>query len=82
MTTLKAISPTGKEIIGTLETVPGIAFCTFTDSPTGPVSQYSGETEIDWDGQESLQENGRTLYVDKNGDVWTENQFTFIREDS
>lgn len=55
---MKLLSPDHTEIIGTLETVQGVAGID-PDSFTEPVKghlqfEYAGETEIDWNSQQSV----------------------------
>lgn len=55
---MKLLTPDHTEIIGTLETVQGVAGID-PDSFTEPVKghlqfEYAGETEIDWNSQQSV----------------------------
>lgn len=58
----------GQPAKGTLETVPGLALLTFDDDGK---AEYDGETKIDWDGQESQQDEcGRSLLECHAGHQW------------
>lgn len=58
----------GKEVSGTLETVQGQALVTKQDDGS---FEYSGQTEMFWDGQETLQKDGKDVLMCKNGHEWT-----------
>jgi hypothetical protein len=80
-----ATSPTGVAIIGTLEMVPGTALITtdsFEKNAKGEITfDHDGETEIDWDGQETQTKNGKELFVDEDGGIWTEDQLVLKETD-
>lgn len=65
---MKFTSPTGSEIIGTLETIPGVAAAEEFDAAGKP--EYSGSTEVDWDNQKTIERNGSLVYVDDDGAEW------------
>lgn len=73
---MKAFAPTGVEIVGTLEMIPGTAIASdFARNPDGSISvEYDGGTDVDWDGQATVTRNGKKVYVDDSGGEWTEDQ--------
>ena len=81
-----AYSPTGVLIIGTREVVYGtcgIVPGSFSRKDGEITVEYDGNgTELDWDGQESFQIDGKTVYLDENGHEWTEDQLSLIPEES
>ena len=59
-------APNGKRIIGTSERIPGTAIVNGWTETGEPI--YSGETEIDWNGQSpSENERGVMLVTDEDG---------------
>lgn len=66
------VSPTGAAIVGTLETLTGLALASTYDEEGEP--QYDGETEIDWDSQETVKRDGKVVYLDEGGGEWTWDQ--------
>jgi hypothetical protein len=71
-------APTGAEIKGTLEKLLGVALINGIDDNGLP--EFAGETEVDWDSQETCTRLGKVLYVDTNGEEWTFNQLTKVEE--
>ena len=64
-------SPTGDEIIGTLEILQGIANI-LAISEDGSDIEYAGDTDVDWDSQETKTvDGGKTVFVDESGEYWT-----------
>ncbi|AXK43954.1 hypothetical protein [Erythrobacter aureus] len=68
----------GTPIKGTLETLPGTARITedsFKANPEGMLEyEHQGGTDIDYDGQETVERDGKKMYVDEDGDAWPENE--------
>jgi len=58
----------GEEVSGTLETVHGQALVTKQDDGS---FEYSGQTRVFWDGQETLQKDGKDVLMCENGHEWT-----------
>jgi hypothetical protein len=58
----------GEEVSGTLETVQGQALVTKQDDGS---FEYSGQTRMFWDGQETLQKDGKDVLMCQNGHEWT-----------
>lgn len=72
---MKAISPEGNEIIGTLEVVEGVARAEVTLSEKSRLEvDYLGETEIDWNQQVTKTDKGGRLFVCSQHKVWREIQ--------
>lgn len=75
---MKLVAPNGKQIIGTLERLAGVAY--LDDAKDGGADggkfevQYSGETEVWWDGQRTVERKGQRIFVDQDGDEWPENK--------
>jgi hypothetical protein len=73
-----AYSPNGSPIVGTLETIPGTAQIqhgSFQRDKDGSLDfGWCGETDVFWDGQETVERDGKRVFVDKDGHEWTENQ--------
>ena len=72
----QAFSPTGGEIIGTLEHMHGVALASdYTRAGDGKISfEYDGGTDVNWDGQETVDRDGNRVFVDESGDEWTEDE--------
>src|SRR5256885_13081817 len=72
---MKAVSPEGNKIIGTLDVVRGTARADVALGSNGTLNiEYQGETEVDWDSQETKTENGERLFVCSQRKVWRENE--------
>lgn len=66
------VSPTGAEILGTLERLTGRAEISGIEDNGEPV--YSGETEIFYDDQVTETKDGKMIFLDENGAEWTFDQ--------
>jgi hypothetical protein len=72
---MKAVSPEGNPIIGTLEFVEGVARADITIWDNGELNvEYSGETEVDWNSQMTKIEVGERLFVCSRRKLWRESQ--------
>ncbi len=72
---MKALSPEGNKIIGTLDVVRGTARADVDLGATGTLNiEYMGETEVDWDSQETKTQDGERLFVCSQRKVWRENE--------
>lgn len=72
---MKAVSPDGNPIIGTMEFVEGVALADTTISNNVELSvEYSGATEVDWDSQRTKTEEGERLFVCSRRKLWRESQ--------
>ena len=73
-----AKAPNGSDILGTLDSVPGVAVIqSFDRDPeTGALTwDYAGETKMDWDGQTPQTDAaGEILFVAEDGGVWPQSQ--------
>ena len=82
---MKAISPAGTEIIGTLDTVQARAEIipgTFKRLADGSLDhEWEGSTEVFWDDQRTLKRDGKDIYLDDEGNEWTEDQIKLVDED-
>ena len=43
--------------------------------------EYEGESEVHWDTQESQLRDGKTLFIDESGELWTFDQLVLALED-
>ncbi len=72
---MKALSPEGNKIIGTLDVVRGTARANVDLDATDTLNiEYLGETEVDWDSQETKTQDGERLFVCSQRKVWRENE--------
>ena len=76
---MRAMSPTGAAITGTLEKVYGVAQIGETDWTRAPGTgllefEYGGYTEIDWNSQVSVLRDLERVFVDENGEDWLESE--------
>lgn len=72
---MKAASPEGNELIGTLEVVEGTARADIGLSRNGRLKvEYCGETDVDWNTQQTKTEKGERLFVCSRHKVWRESQ--------
>lgn len=62
------VKNTNIEIIGTLEVVNGVALTTGIDKDGSPI--YLGYTQINWDGQRTIEKDGERIWVDNAGDEY------------
>ena len=67
------LSPTGHEILGTLERLSGRAEIMGIDPTTGE-PEYQGGTEIFYDDQETVTLDGKIVFLDSQGGEWTFDQ--------
>lgn len=73
------LSPNGSPIIGTLERLSGRAEISGIDPTTGE-PEYSGGTAIFYDDQETVQRDGKIVFLDNGGDEWTFDQLALVDE--
>jgi hypothetical protein len=81
MTDLIALSPKGTKITCTLETVQGTCGVYFegVNADGKPIFDYDGSgTDVDWNSQETVKRDGKTVFFDENGDEWLEDQITVV----
>lgn len=82
---MKAFAPNGLKIVGTLEHIPAtspITLDSFSREEDGKIAfSHVGGTEIYWNEQKTLTRNGLTVFVDEDGEEWTEDQLV-LRENA
>ena len=80
------ISPEATRIIGTLERLSGRAEIvpdSFRANPQGGFTfEYEGTTEVFWDDQETEVRDGERVFLDEEGNEFTENTLRLVPEDS
>jgi len=72
----RLVAPNGCEIKGTLETLSGVALIfELSRAADGTVNfEYEGETKIWWDEQKTVRRHGNAVFVDTEGNEWTEDR--------
>lgn len=78
-----AIAPNGLPIIGTLETLTARADVhpdMFQPGPDGgePTYEHEGYTEIWWESQKTEEQDGKTVFLDDQGNEWTHDQLKLV----
>lgn len=76
------MAPTGEDIIGTLEVVPGHAELSSPPERLADGSihyDHAGETEVFWDDQETVTDEGKIVFVDAAGYSWRADQLIHCR---
>ena len=77
-------APNGLPIEGTLEVLQALA-CINDESirrlnPPGANGiyefDYTGDTKVYWDGQETTERDGERIFIDEAGNEWKESQLT------
>ena len=53
---------------GTLETIPGVALLQFDEE--GENAEHTGQTDVDWDNQETVRDDGRVTLICGCGQEW------------
>ena len=71
---MKAVSPEGNEITGTLEVIEGVALADVSLVEGRLKIEYLGETQVDWNTQSPKVEEGERLLVCSAHKVWRESQ--------
>ena len=80
-----AFAPNGKRVVGTLETLQGVANINgVTVDADGKLEvEYAGETTIDWNSQTSVRNNrNKRIFVDEDGGTWSEVKLVLKEEDA
>lgn len=72
-------SPTGSKIVGTLETLKGVASVSGFNDDGSPI--YAGGTTIDWDSQQTVMGQGGIIYVDDDGQEWVRADLTAVHDE-
>jgi hypothetical protein len=72
---MKAVSPEGNEIIGTLEMIEGVARADVSLRKNGRLQvEFLGDTDVDWNSQIIKAQKGERLFVCSRRKVWRESQ--------
>ena len=72
---MKAISPDGNDIIGTLEVIEGVARADVALARNGRLKvEFLGETDVDWNTQVTKTEKAERLFVCSQHKVWRGDQ--------
>lgn len=61
-------SPNGSPIVGTYDTIQALARATEFSENGEP--EYTGDTEVFWDTQETITRDDHIVYLDDDGDEW------------
>ena len=70
---MKAVSPEGNDIIGTLEVIEGVARAEVSLARNGRLKvEFLGDTDVDWNSQATKTQNGERLFVCSERKVWRE----------
>lgn len=75
---MKYQSPLGALITGIRESITVTAHINGIHEEGYP--EYAGSTDVHWDTQEPIKENGNLIYVDENSDVWSFDQLIKVEE--
>lgn len=80
---MRALSPEGNEILGTYEMCPARAeISNFSRNPDGSIAyEYAGDSEMFWDGQETVMKDGKVVFLCSDGKEWTEDQIKLVEDD-
>jgi hypothetical protein len=75
---------TGARMVGTLETIPGVAnIHSATRLPNGSFElHYEGSTDVDWDNQKTDTADGQRLFVDDQYNVHPEGELVLCQGDN
>ena len=72
---MKAVSPEGNEIIGTLEVMEGVARADVSLTRNRRLKvEFLGDTDVDWNSQTTKTQKGERLFVCSQRKVWSESQ--------
>jgi hypothetical protein len=82
---MRAYSPTGSPILGSYEMCPARAEIlpnSFERDPaTGELTyDHAGGSEMFWDAMETVTRNGKVVFLDEDGEEWTEDQIELREE--
>lgn len=80
---MKGISKNGTEILGTLDRIEARAeIASFDRNPDGSIEiNWDGYTEVFWDSQRTQQDDAKDLYLDREGETFTEDEIAFVDDD-
>jgi hypothetical protein len=66
------VKGTNTEIVGTLETILGLAYASDINDIGHPI--YDGETKVYWDSQKSVLKEGERIWLDEAGTEYLQSQ--------
>jgi len=70
------------EMVGTQETIPGVALVNaWLDESGKPAWSHAGQTNVDWDRQATSLDAGETLYVSEDGDAYRQSLVGLLLDD-
>lgn len=74
------VAPNGQVIVGLLEQVSTTAYFSLESPERDKEGQfnteYTGQSEVHWDGQHAQTSKGERLFLDDLGNEWRESQLT------
>ncbi len=72
---MKAVSPEGNDIIGTLEVIEGVARAEVSLKRNQRLKvEFLGDTDVDWNSQATKTQKGERLFVCSQRKVWRESE--------
>ena len=80
----KFLTPTGKELAGTLEAFDwAVALTTGVSREIDGTFEpgYEGTTDIDWNTQHTVYEDGQRVWVDEDNRLWREHELVFVPDE-
>lgn len=79
---MRLIAPNGKEIIGTVEELRGVALINEPKMEDGKLTfDYSGQTDVDWDSQKTITLGRHRLFADSDGGTHFENELRLVPDE-
>lgn len=76
------LAPNGSRIVGTYEVINGCAEIiedSYYKDEHGVIDfEWSGHTEVYWDDQKTVEENGQRIFIDECGDAWLEGELELV----
>lgn len=79
----RLMTPTGRQITGTAEILSAVAYVggASREGADGKLEfDYSGSTNVDWDGQATAEQDGQRIFVDEDGAFWLESQLHIVAD--
>lgn len=77
-----AVAPNGKLIVGTLESLiaqADIEVDSFSKDENGELEfDYTGNSDVSWDTQETYCEGDERIFVDEGGETWKESEIKLV----
>lgn len=79
----RALAPNGRPIVASLEKLLAEAEIThfYMGDNGSMVPEYEGTTNISWDTQEAVTEDGFCLYLDDQGNTWPYSVLSFHQQE-